>query len=157
MSNRQVLIGLVAQHNNDHPNHFFLARAYSQAIINAGGIPLIIPHQPPKQLASLLSQVRGVVLTGGVDVDPQRYGEEPHPGCGEISPLRDELDFAVADWALGHDLPLLAICRGIQVLNVALGERCSRTSRRRWQGPLLRQQALGWYGTHEVQLSPPPR
>lgn len=155
MSNRQVLIGLVAQHNNDHPNHFFLARAYSQAIINAGGIPLIIPHQPPKQLASLLSQVRGVVLTGGVDVDPQRYGEEPHPGCGEISPLRDELDFAVADWALRHDLPLLAICRGIQVLNVALGGTLFQDIPAQVAGALKhRQQAPGWYGTHEVQLEP---
>lgn len=155
MSSRQPLIGLVAQYNSENPHRYFIHRAYVQAIADAGGVPLIVPPQQAEQLGAILSSVQGVVLTGGVDVDPIRYGEQPKEGCGEISPLRDELDLAVTAFALEHDLPLLAICRGIQVLNVSLGGSLIQDILAEVNGALKhRQQAPGWYGTHDVDVQP---
>lgn len=153
MSSRRPLIGLVAQHNSSNPDQFFVKRAYVQAVSAAGGIPIMIPPQPPAQLEQLLSRLQGLVLTGGVDVHPELYGEELQPWCGEISQVRDELDFAAAAWALQHDMPLLAICRGIQVLNVAFGGSLYQDipqevadAVRHWQSD------PGSEGTHEVTV-----
>jgi len=155
MAPRQVLIALTAQHNSEHENEYFLRRAYIDAIVGAGGIPLILPPLAAGKIETVLDRVQGLVLTGGVDVDPRRYGEQPSEKCGEISPLRDELDLAAAAAALKRDLPLLAICRGIQVLNVALGGSLLQHIPEEVEGALKhRQQAPGWYGTHEVQVEP---
>lgn len=153
MSSKQVLIALTAQQNSERPQDFFVRQAYVQAIVQAGGVPLVIPPQPPERLPAILGSVQGLVLTGGVDLDPCRYGEEPKKECGEISPLRDELDLAAAAYALAQDLPILAICRGIQVLNVALGGTLIQDIPSEVSGALKHnQQAPGWYGTHEVRI-----
>ncbi len=155
MASRQALIALVAQHNGEHPDAYFIRKAYVDAIVQAGGIPLIVPPQPKERVAAALSRVQGLVLTGGVDVDPRLYGEQPRPSCGEISPLRDELDLAAAAYALQHNLPLLAICRGVQVLNVALGGSLVQDIPDEVPGALKhRQQAPGWYATHAVAVQP---
>jgi putative glutamine amidotransferase len=155
VSNTQALIGLVAQHSSDQPDRYFLNAAYVNAIHNAGGIPIIIPYQPLEGIRTVLHQVRGVVLTGGVDVDPQRYGEAPHRACGEINPLRDELDLAVTELALERNLPILAICRGAQVLNVALGGTLVQDIPEQIPGAIKhRQEAPKWYGTHSVSIQP---
>jgi putative glutamine amidotransferase len=100
----------------------FLNEPYIVAIQEAGGIPLVLtPAHSGAALRSLFELVDGLVLTGGEDVTPERYGEEvAHPNV-ECVPERDALEFALLEWALKDDLPVLAICRGIQVLNVALG------------------------------------
>ena len=82
MSSRQPLIGLVAQYNSENPHRYFIHRAYVQAIADAGGVPLIVPPQQAEQLGDILYSGRGVVLTGGVDGDASRYGEQPNGGCG---------------------------------------------------------------------------
>lgn len=71
--------------------------------------------------AALLEPFAGLVLTGGADVDPARYGQEPHPAAYGIDPDLDAFEIALVDAALERDIPILAICRGHQVLNVALG------------------------------------
>jgi putative glutamine amidotransferase len=75
---------------------------------------------PADRLPGVLDQVDGLLLTGGVDVEPAEYGEEPHPTV-ETDKVRDDYELALAREALARDLPLLAICRGAQVLNVAAG------------------------------------
>ena len=91
-------------------------------VAQAGGVPLPLPPQlEPSARAELLKHVHGVLLTGGGDVDPARFGEPPHPATAEVSPARDSLEIDLTRWALENRVPLLAICRGIQVLNVALG------------------------------------
>ena len=97
-------------------------RHYIDAIMRAGGIPLLTP---PTRDASLiddvLSRVDGVLIAGGGDVNPSVYGEQPHPTVYNVDDLNDEFEIAVVRACVRVDKPLLAICRGHQVLNVALG------------------------------------
>jgi putative glutamine amidotransferase len=95
---------------------------YIEAIIEAGGVPLLVPPTADeKALAELFTICDGILLAGGEDVEPSRYGEEPHPKLGRVSPVRDAVEIAFARWAVEQHKPLLAICRGLQVLNVACG------------------------------------
>ncbi len=90
--------------------------AYWERLRGAGLDPVDL-HDP----SSRLDDVRGLVLTGGVDIDPARYGEAPHPRAQAPDPARDEFELGLLDAALRRDLPVLAICRGHQLLNVCLG------------------------------------
>jgi putative glutamine amidotransferase len=104
--------------------HFmdYLLSDYSQAILQAGGAAVIVPvAQDRGSLATILDRVQGLVLSGGPDLHPRCYGEEPLGGLGEVDAALDEMELSIAQLALEKDLPLLGICRGIQVLNVALG------------------------------------
>lgn len=153
MSN--VLIGLVCQHNRENPDRYFIHQAYVQSILQAGGTPFLIPYQPPEHLLNILPNLHGLVLTGGVDVDPIHFGEQPLPGCGEINPYRDEMDLFLARFALEQDLPLLAICRGAQVLNVAAGGTLIQDIPTQVAEPLKHwQNAPNWYATHGVEIEP---
>lgn len=96
--------------------------AYLRALEGAGLIPLVVaPLADPQTAVGLLDQVAGLVLTGGEDVDPAHYGAVPHPALGTVHPERDATELALVQAARERDLPTLAICRGIQLLNVALG------------------------------------
>jgi putative glutamine amidotransferase len=104
--------------------HFmdYLLSDYSQAILQAGGAAVVIPvAQDRRSLVTILDRVQGLILSGGPDLHPRCYGEEPIGGLGEIDAALDEMELSIAQMALDRDLPLLGICRGIQVLNVALG------------------------------------
>ncbi len=95
----------------------FVNRAYSEAVRRAGGVPVLVPLGGEESDARAAVAVTcGLLVTGGVDISPGVYGEEQRPKCGEIDPLRDDLD----RWALGEAirrrLPVLGICRGIQSL-----------------------------------------
>ena len=99
-----------------------LNTAYVRALESAGLVPLAVPTMlTPEYASAALSAVRGLVLTGGEDVAPDRYGASPHPRLGDVDPARDAAEVALIDAARQHRLPILAICRGIQILNVALG------------------------------------
>lgn len=94
----------------------------ANSILLAGGIPYILPYtQDSTTLDEVISKMDGLLLSGGVDIDPTLFGEEPIPGLGEIMPERDALESALIIRSLKLDLPILAICRGIQMLNVAAG------------------------------------
>jgi len=99
-----------------------VGQAYIHAIQQAGGTPVIIPVlEDLGTLAMLVARLDGVVFTGGGDIDPQRYKGAPHQKVYGVSRERDALEFALLGNLLHADKPLLAICRGIQVLNVGLG------------------------------------
>lgn len=101
-----------------------LNTAYVRALETAGLVPLAVPTMlTPDRAAAALSAggVRGLVLTGGEDVAPDRYGAAPHPRLGRVDPSRDAVEVALIAAARQRRLPILAICRGIQILNVALG------------------------------------
>ena len=96
--------------------------AYVTALAGAGLIPLVVPPMlEPARAVGLLDHVAGLVLTGGADVDPRRYGAAPHPKLEETDAARDALEVALIAAAHERRLPMLGICRGIQILNVALG------------------------------------
>jgi putative glutamine amidotransferase len=100
-----------------------LPRSYSQAVQRAGGVAVILPPdelvtQDPDAVLDLLD---GLMLAGGADIDPGAYGAEPHPETKGTMPERDTFEIALARRALERDIPLLGICRGMQLMNVAAG------------------------------------
>src|SRR3954465_588062 len=102
---------------------YLLNRSYVDAIQGAGGLVLMLPADPravedPDELLDVLD---GLILAGGADIDPATYGEAPHPATKGTWPERDEFEVALARRALERDIPLLGICRGMQLMNVASG------------------------------------
>jgi putative glutamine amidotransferase len=99
-----------------------LNTAYVRALEKAGLAPLAVPTMlAAERDSAALAAVRGLVLTGGEDVAPDLYGATPHPRLGDVDPVRDAAELALIEAARIRHLPILAICRGIQILNVALG------------------------------------
>lgn len=104
------------------PQHeMALGLKYLAAIDSAGGVPAVVPPLSRDALDSLLSRVAGVCLSGGPDLDPQSYGEPKHVRTGPTESRLDEFELELARAADARHLPILAICRGLQVLNVARG------------------------------------
>jgi gamma-glutamyl-gamma-aminobutyrate hydrolase PuuD len=97
-----------------------LHATYVAATERAGGVAVLLPPQR-SGAEEVLDRVDGLVLTGGADVDPLRYGQAPEERTSAPRVLRDEWETALARGALDRGLPLLAICRGLQIINVALG------------------------------------
>src|SRR3954468_4400994 len=102
---------------------YLLNRSYVDAIQGAGGLALMLPADPRAVEApdELLDVLDGLILAGGADIDPATYGEAPHPATKGTWPERDEFEVALARRALERDIPLLGICRGMQLMNVARG------------------------------------
>lgn len=101
----------------------FLPKVYFEAVTKAGGIAVLLPPQPVNDeiAGSILAGLDGLILTGGKDVDPARYGQDAHPETDEPRPDRDEWEDVLLRGAIERELPFLGICRGAQLLNVALG------------------------------------
>lgn len=104
-----------------HREFAMLHASYVAATERGGGFAVLLPPQPAGGADEVLDRIDGLVLTGGADVDPVRYGEVPAERTSAPRVLRDEWETALARGALDRDMPLLAICRGLQILNVALG------------------------------------
>jgi putative glutamine amidotransferase len=117
------IIGITVSRNFE--NHQFYNQnpsAYSEAIVLAGGLPLLIPVEfPVAQITKISSQIDGLLISGGDDVDYLLYGGEPHPTIEGICEERDQLEIELLKCAMQTKKPVLGICRGIQLINVALG------------------------------------
>ncbi|WP_371679338.1 gamma-glutamyl-gamma-aminobutyrate hydrolase family protein [Streptomyces sp. NBC_01276] len=94
---------------------------YYELVQAAGGAAVLLPPDEPERAAEVLGRLDGLIISGGPDVDPVRYGAERDPRTGAPATVRDEWELALIGAALEADLPLLGICRGMQALNVALG------------------------------------
>ncbi|MCL2336406.1 MAG: gamma-glutamyl-gamma-aminobutyrate hydrolase family protein [Firmicutes bacterium] len=134
-------------------NRYWLSRDYVQAIQDAGGIPVILPANDSIDPDIILSTVHGLMLPGGEDIEPGLFGEEPWPENGTIDPERDVFEIALAARALQLKMPLLGICRGIQVMNVAGGGSvCQDIARVVDRSYKHSQQAPRWHVTHNIKI-----
>ena len=107
--------------DGDRPGYTSMRADYVRSVERSGALPVVLPTLPAEHAAAVLERLDGLVLSGGVDVDPALYGRPRHAKLGRVDRERDEFELALTRHALERDLPLLAICRGQQVLNVAAG------------------------------------
>ena len=132
-----------------------LHSGYYEGIFQAGGLPFLIPVLEPFCAADVISRLNGLVLTGGQDVDSYLFGEEPHPKVGKINPYRDELEITLCKEAVAHNIPVLGICRGAQIMNIAMGGTIYQDIETQVNDSELichDQQAPKWFGIHEVEM-----
>ena len=133
-----------------------LPAQYASAIQRAGGVALLLPPAPAEQAPAALAGAHGLLIAGGPDVDPARYGADRHPRTGGARAERDEWELALTRAALEIDLPLLAVCRGMQVLNVALGGTLVQHLPD-VIGTEVHSPVVGEHGRHDVWLEPGSR
>jgi putative glutamine amidotransferase len=114
-------VGVTIGYDERRSGLYLLRQDYLRSVEAAGGLPLVLAPGRPEDASELLHRVDALILTGGSDVDPALYGQAPHPKLGRVIRERDDFELALCREALRRDLPLLAICRGHQVLNVATG------------------------------------
>lgn len=120
MKSKPPLIGITT-HGQHETRLFCLRSDYVNAIRLAGGIPVLLPPGDPQESAFILERVDGLVLSGGGDIDPTIYNGSSHPKIYNVDPERDRFELALAQLALGIDMPVLGICRGLEVLVIATG------------------------------------
>ncbi len=152
VSKLKPLIGITCSQDTAS-DRFYLPRYYARAVEMAGGIPLLLSPVSAKSCTRLLGIVQGILLSGGVDVDPIFFGEEPHPQLGEITPERDGFEIGLVRLALKRNVPIFGICRGAQVLNIAAGGTVLQHIPAEIKDPLKHSQdAPRWYATHNVSV-----
>ncbi len=146
---------------NQRPPDTGQNQSYVDAVIRAGAAPLLIPNVTDRALLrTLYGRLDGLLLSGGGDIDPTYYGEARHEKCGLPSPERDETELALIRWAVEDGMPLLAICRGIQVLNVALGGTLYQDIEAQAPGAERHSWSPGYprdYIAHSVSIEPQTR
>lgn len=123
--------------------------AYVQGVVEAGGTPLLVP--PGAEVDATLGVVDGLVFSGGSDLDPELYDAEAHPETGGVIRERDEFELELMRAALARDVPMLAICRGSQVLNVALGGDLEQHVPDR-VGTNAHKEVNGVFAQHDVEV-----
>ncbi len=151
---RRPVIGITSVHNESYGSNQ-LAFNYSRAVEKAGGVPLVIPSLEDRDnIIELVSYFHGLLLSGGGDPDPFIFHQEPLPQQGTIEPQRDKLEIILVKESLKKDLPLLGICRGMQVINIAAGGTIYQDlGSQRKKVIKHMQQAPRWYPTHKVSLA----
>ncbi|MBV7508445.1 gamma-glutamyl-gamma-aminobutyrate hydrolase family protein [Bacillus sp. sid0103] len=121
--NKKPIIGITGAYvkHNEFMEGVYVHHDYHKSVAANGGVPIILPYINPEISIETLALCDGIILSGGEDVDPNLFGQEPHHNLGPTTPERDLAEIAIVKYALENNIPLLAICRGVQILNVALG------------------------------------
>lgn len=132
-----------------------LNHSYVHAVTEAGGIPLLLAIGVQEDVKQLTEQLDGLLLSGGFDIDPWKYKEEPHKELGEISPGRDTYELKLAEAFLQANKPVLGICRGHQVLNVVQGGTMYQDIHAQHDRPIQQhvQQSRRDHVSHTVHLT----
>jgi len=152
MTGRQPLIGLSAYCEQARWAYWqspavLLPANYAEVVAAAGGIPVLLPPLPG--VAATVDRLDGLLLTGGGDIDPGRYGAQPHPRTGRVSVPRDAAELELLDAATAAGLPVLGVCRGMQLVNVARGGTlCQHLPDGAGHAP-----APGTFGSHPVRVA----
>ncbi|MFF2753553.1 gamma-glutamyl-gamma-aminobutyrate hydrolase family protein [Psychrobacillus sp. NPDC058041] len=126
-----------------------------RAIAKFGGVPLVLPNMVYDGIDRIAEMIDGLLLTGGGDIDPTLFGEEPQQGLGEITPERDAFEIALILKMLELNKPILGICRGAQILNIAVGGDMFQDIYSQIKCKLLQhsQKAPRWHASHYVQVT----
>ncbi len=137
------------------PRHeMALGLTYMKAVEVAGGVPVVIPPMEVGLIGALLEHLDGVCLSGGPDIHPDHYGEEPHHHLGPTAPDLDHFELEIARKADAMMMPVLTICRGMQALNISRGGTLLQHIPDRWLDIEHRQKMPGQTAAHRVDLDP---
>ena len=141
-------IGITPYSRGSNPHMQVVSGEYIEGVERAGGEWVFIPYCLTRSaLSALARSLDGVIFSGGPDVDPAFYGMEREPECGEPIAIRDDMELRLMDLAVERDLPILGICRGAQLINVALGG----TLKQHVPGHRQDKNNVFW---HEVAIAP---
>lgn len=149
------LIGVSCSWDEDK-SCIYLNAAYLKSVEAAGGIPLPLAYAHDEDsLDGIFRAVDGLILSGGLDPDPELFGEDPVPECGEITPFRDSFEMAAARRALSRNIPVLGICRGMQMLNIAAGGDIYQDIASQLGNRSIKhyQEAPRWHPTHSIKVN----
>lgn len=153
-------IGITIAYDHRRAELHALRQDYVRAVEKAGGLPVVLAPVSEALIEPMLDALDGLILSGGSDVDPALYGEQPHPKLGRVVRERDDFELALTRKALSRDLPILAICRGHQVLNVAMGGTLIQDIASQWEGGAAHDsdsRRERWLRAHEVGILPGTR
>ena len=147
------IIGILTEVDEDFVTS--VKKNYISAIEKAGGLPLVLPYvEDDGILDGMIDVCRGFFFTGGKDIAPKRYGEEKKPTCGELQLNRDDLEFRAFKMAFEAKKPILAICRGAQLVNVALGGTLYQDVPTEVNTKLIHRQTEGEFEySHDVNIN----
>lgn len=153
--NERPIVGIPSRYNWN-TNYYELRETYAEAIYAQGGTPLMLPLIPEMEyIETIIDHLDAICLSGAVnDVDPLRYGREPKPLLGPVVPRRDEMDMMLLAAAEARRLPVLAICFGIQSLNVYRGGTLIQDVLTEVKNPLKHMQGdLFWRRSHSINIT----
>lgn len=146
------LIGITAEVRED--GNYFLPPVYAKTITQAGGIPVLIPVLPDEDLDSLCEQIDALFVTGGEDIDPSYYGQDPHIHLGKITPKLDAMEHALVQKILELDKPYIGVCRGLHMLNVVTGGSLYQSIHSQREEPVMqhKQKSERTHRSHPVKM-----
>jgi len=146
------------------PESWVMNQRYFLPVLDLGALPWMIPLLPddPETMRGIYEHLDGLLIPGGVDMDPATYGEEVHPLCGRLDPARDAVELQLTRWAVADGKPVLGLCRGEQVINVAMGGSLYQDVGAQFEGAIMHE----YYPTkgysrdhlaHHVDVAPATR
>jgi len=145
------------------PHSVVMNQRYFQAVTSAGAAPVLVPLiDELDALRAIYERLDGILIPGGVDVDPAAFGETPHARLGRIDPARDRVELQLVQWAVEDHKPVLGLCRGLQVINVALGGTLYQDLEAQYPNALKHDYFPNYgferdYLAHRVELTPGSR
>jgi len=137
----------------------YTVRDYSEAVTESGGAPILIPLlRDEGALERILSSLDGLLLSGGADIDPRYYNEDPCPNLGEIDSAKDAVESKLVKMALDRDMPILGICRGVQAINVMGGGTLHQDIPSQVPGSIKHNQGADpRFPSHQIKVEPGSR
>ncbi len=151
---KKPLIGIACSFNSKE-SQYAMGVTYVESVKKAGGIPVLLTFVNGADVGELLDHLDGLLLSGGPDMDPSFFGEEPHPRLGAISPERDAFEAEICREALKREIPILGICRGCQLVNIIAGGTIVQDIPSQVSGAIKHgQDAPRWHASHSARLRP---